>query len=258
MGTVYQDFLVDRRGDVEIVTINRPEVRNALSPHSYEELEQVVRECTARCMVVTGADPAFCAGDDVKAFMVGGEIQDYLEREDALHGFTDALLYTKIPLIAAVNGTAVGWGMELALMADIRIASERARFSEAFVLRGLSSDVAGVGLLAKIVGREQAARLLFTGETIDASRAAAIGLVSEVVPHDEVVNRALALAEAIAGNPPLAVQRLKEGLRRALDPEWKDDCTWVRRFQAELSRTEDHAESVRAYMEKRPGRYVGR
>jgi len=163
-----------------------------------------------------------------------------------------------VPVIAAVNGAAVGWGMELALMADLRIASERARFGELFVLRGLVSDVAGLARLAQLVGREKAAELLFTGDVIDASEALRIGLVGRVVPHDELMASALALAHRIAANPPLAVQRLKAGLREALDPDWQQLGAWVSASLADLFRTEDHREGARSFLEKRPPRFVGR
>jgi enoyl-CoA hydratase len=143
-------------------------------------------------------------------------------------------------------------------MADLRVASERARFGELFVLRGLVSDVAGLGRLAGLVGRERAAELLFTGEVIDAGEALRIGLVGRVVPHEELLPTALELAARIAANPPLAVQRLKAGLRRALDPDWRDLGSWVSSTLAELFATEDHREGVRAFLEKRPPRFEGR
>ena len=117
-------------------------------------------------------------------------------------------------MIAAVNGAAVGWGMELSLMADIRIASEQARFGELFVLRGLCTDVCGIGRLASVVGRDHAARLLFTGDVIAAEEAMRIGLVSQVVPHEQLLSTAGALAQTIAARPPLAVAKIKEGMRR--------------------------------------------
>jgi enoyl-CoA hydratase len=168
------------------------------------------------------------------------------------------MLHTDIPVIAAVNGPAVGWGMELSLLADVRVASERARFGELFVLRGLVTDVAGLGRLAGLVGRERAAELLFTGEVIDADEARRIGLVGRVVSHEELLPTALELAGRIAANPPLAVQRLKAGLRRALDPDWSELGAWVSASLAELFATEDHREGVRAFLEKRPPKFVGR
>ncbi len=162
--------------------------------------------------MITGADPAFCSGDDVKQIMGGGEKPpDLGSREPRLTPAADALLHTDIPVIAAVNGAAVGWGMELAMYADIRVASERAKFGELFVLRGLVTDVGGLGRLSALVGRERAAELVFTGEVIDAAEAKAIGLVGRVVEHDELMPTAMAVAERIAANPPLAVQAIKRG-----------------------------------------------
>jgi enoyl-CoA hydratase len=148
--------------------------------------------------------------------------------------------------------------MELAMMADLRVASERARFGELFVLRGLVSDVAGLGRLAQLVGRERAAELLFTGDVIDATTAHAFGLVGRVVAHDELMPTARALATRIAANPPLAVQRLKAGLRRALDPDWDELGAWVSASLGELFATADHREGVRAFLERRPPVFEGR
>jgi enoyl-CoA hydratase len=251
------DITATQDGHVEILTINRPAVRNALRFQSYDELEAAVRETTARCLVITGADPAFCSGDDVREIMGGGERTAPLEVELRLTPAADALLHTNVPVIAAVNGAAVGWGMELAVMADIRVASERAKFGELFVLRGLCTDVPGIGRLAALVGRERAAEVLFTGEVIDATTAREIGLVSRVVAHDDLLPTAVELAQRIAANPPLAVAKIKEGLREALDPDWNALGTWVAASLSELFKTEDHKEGVRAFLEKRAPNYVG-
>src|SRR3954453_1024262 len=172
------DIDVQHDGHVDIITINRPDVRNALRFQSYDELETAVRRSQARAIVITGADPAFCSGDDVREIMGGGEKRDTpVISTPRLTPAADAILHTNIPVIAAVNGAAVGWGMELAMMADLRVASERAKFGELFVLRGLCTDIAGIGRLAQLVGREMAAELVFTGDVIDASRARELGLV---------------------------------------------------------------------------------
>ena len=254
------EILYEEHDHVGVVTINRPEARNALTFNTYAELEAAVRSSDARCLVVTGADPAFCSGDDVKQIMAGSgtRVADDLQAEPRLTPAAAALLSTDIPVIAAVNGPAVGWGMELALLADIRIASDRARFGELFVKRGLCCDVAGLGRLAGVVGRERAAELLFTGRMIDAHEALGIGLVSRVVPHQDLVPTAMLLAGEIASNPPLAVQSLKRGLRAALDPDWDTLGRWVSVTLSELFRTEDHREGVAAFLEKRPAQYKGR
>ena len=248
---------------VGTITLNRPEARNALTWGMYAELERLVRgagDAGARCLVITGADPAFCSGDDVRQVMGGGDADKAPlagERSPRLTPAADAVLHTNVPVIAAVNGAAVGWGMELAMMADIRVASERAKFGELFVLRGLVSDVAGLGRLAQLVGRERAAELLFTGDVIDAATAQSIGLVGRVVAHDELLPTAHALAARIAANPPLAVQQLKAGLRRALDPDWTDLGAWVSATLGQLFTTSDHREGVRAFLEKRPAVFTG-
>ena len=249
---------------VGTITLHRPDARNALTWGMYAELERLVLAAPAagaRCVIITGADPAFCSGDDVRQVMGGGAEGaaplSSTERTPRLTPAADALLHCDVPIVAAVNGAAVGWGMELALMADIRVASERAKFGELFVLRGLVSDVAGIGRLAQLVGRERAAELLFTGDVIDAATAHAMGLVSRVVPHDELLPSAQALAARIAANPPLAVQRLKAGLRSALDPDWRELGAWVSASLGELFTTADHREGVRAFLEKRPPNFTG-
>lgn len=255
----YEELTVDTDGHVEIITLQRPEARNALTRRTYDELEMAVRTTTARCLVITGADPAFCSGDDVKSIMASGD-GPALKRTQAprLTPAADALLHTDVPVIAAVNGAAVGWGMELALLSDLRMASDRAKFGELFVLRGLVSDVAGLCRLAQAVGREKAAELLFTGEVIDAEEAQRIGLVGRVVEHGQLLEAATDLAQRIAANPPLAVQRIKAGLRTAQDPDWAALGRWVSLSLADLFTTEDHREGVQAFLEKRPAEYVGR
>jgi enoyl-CoA hydratase/carnithine racemase len=249
----------DEHDHVGLITLQRPEARNALTFSLYAALEQAVRSTEARCLVITGADPAFCSGDDVKQVMAGAgeQVASGLSSKPRLTPAADALLHTDVPVIAAVNGAAVGWGMELALLADIRVASERAKFGELFVKRGLCCDVAGIGRLAALVGREHAAELLFTGRVIDAAEALRIGLVSRVVAHNELLPAALALAGEIAANPPLAVERMKQGLRTALDPDWYELGAWVSAGLADLFRTADHREGVAAFLEKREPVFEG-
>lgn len=252
------DITVRRDGFVDVITIDRPEVRNALRFQTYDELEAAVRDTDARVIVITGSDPAFCSGDDVREVMGGGDRADTpVVVAPRLTPAAGALLYSNVPLIAAVNGAAVGWGMEMAMMCDLRVASERAKFGELFVLRGLCTDVAGIGRLAQLVGRETAAELLFTGDVIDAPTAQTIGLVSRVVPHEELLPVALELAHKIAARPPLAVAKIKDGLRRALDPDWNSLGEWVSSSLTELFRTSDHREGVRSFLERREPHFTG-
>jgi enoyl-CoA hydratase len=257
--TALTDIRYEEDGHVGVLTIARPEVHNALRRRTYDELEDLVRTTTARVLVITGEGRSFCSGDDVRELMGGGDPEKRPPRPaPRLTPAAGALLTSNVPVIAAVNGAAVGWGMEMALMADFRVAARRAKFGELFVKRGLCSDVAGIARLAQLVGREKAAELLFTGEIIDAEEAGRIGLVGRVVDDDQLLPTALELAGRIAANPPLAVGALKAGLREALDPDWTELGRWVSTRLGELFATEDHREGVRSFLEKREPRYVGR
>jgi enoyl-CoA hydratase/carnithine racemase len=256
---MYTELSYDLHEQIGVITIRRPEARNALTFTTYKELEDAVRTSTARCLIITGADPAFCSGDDVKQIMANAAARPAVTNlAPRLTPAADALLSSDIPIIAAVNGPAIGWGMELSLMADIRVASEKARFGELFIKRGLCCDVPGIGRLAQLVGRETAAELLFTGDIIDANRALQIRLVSRVVPHDQLLPTAKELARKIASNPPLAIRKLKQGLRQALDPDWKELGAWVSVSLGELFKTEDHREGVRSFLEKREPHFAGK
>ena len=156
-----KELSYEKDGGVGIITLRRPEAMNSLTYTLYMELEDVVRSSDASALIITGEGRAFCGGDDVKQILGGTAPPppESIERGKKTGGLTpaaDALLHTDIPIIAAVNGAAVGWGMELAIMADIRVASERAKFAELFVVRGLCCDAPGVGRLAHLVGREWA------------------------------------------------------------------------------------------------------
>jgi enoyl-CoA hydratase/carnithine racemase len=249
---------------VAMIRLNRPERRNALNRRAYDELEGAFRAAQAdpevRCVVVTGADPAFCSGEDVgetmKAAPESAAARQALVRTPPTPAAMAALDCDK-PVIAAVNGAAVGWGMELALYADIRIASTAAKFAELFIKRGLICDVGGLTRLPAIVGPAKAAELLFTGDVIDAAEALRIGLVSEVVPPTELMPRAYALAGRIAANPPLALRYMKEGLRRGAQGDAREVGGWAIETIYKLMRTNDHREGVAAFLEKREPKFTG-
>ena len=258
------DGVVSRRdGHTAVITLDRPHRRNALNYRAYDQLEAAFRAASddpeVRCVVVTGADPAFCSGDDVGEMMAGPKaVSAAPAKPPTATPAAIAALECAKPVIAAVNGAAVGWGMELALFADIRIASEKAKFAELFVKRGLPCDVGGFYRLPAIVGPAKAAELLFTGDVIDAAEALRIGLVSEVVAQADLMPRAIGLAGRIAANPPLAVQRLKAGLNRTAYGDPREIGAWAIGAIRELMRTEDHREGVASFLEKREPVFRGR
>jgi enoyl-CoA hydratase/carnithine racemase len=246
------------------VTLDRPDVRNALNFPAYAELEAALRAAhgdeDVRCVIITGADPAFCSGDDVREIMAAPRPQTPQPSAAELRPTPAAMaaLDCAKPMIAAVNGAAIGWGMELAIYCDIRIASERARFSEMFVKRGLVCDVGGFYRLPAIVGPAKAAELLFSGDVLDAAEALRIGLVSETVPHEALLTRANEIAAKITANPPLAVQALKAGLKRTAYGDPHEIGTWAIAEIRRLMRTQDHREGVAAFLEKREAVFSGR
>jgi len=247
------------------ITLNRPEVRNALNAPAYAELIKSFRAAKndgdVRCIVVTGTDPAFCSGDDVKQLMIAGGEEIRRSRQTTvrhrLNEAVGAVLECERPVIAAVNGPAVGWGMELATCADVRLASDRARFGLLFVKRGLIPDAGTFARLPGIVGTSKAAELMFTGDLIDAMEAEHIGFVSRVVPHEQLMTAAMDLAGRIAANAPLATRFMKDGLRRA-GPDLEALGAWVNAAYGVLFATDDHREGAQAFLEKREPRFTGR
>ena len=257
----FQHLKYDLANHVALITLNRPERRNALNRRAYDEVESAFRAASAdtqvRCVVVTGADPAFCAGEDVKEMMTGEKRATAPVVRRPPTPAAMAALECEVPVIAAVNGAAVGWGMELALYADIRLASEKASFAELFIRRGLICDVGGLLRLPAIVGPAKAAELLYTGDAIDAREASRIGLVGEVTEHADLMPKAMDLAARIARNSPLALRFMKEGLRRATGGNPRETGSWAIEVIYKLFDTEDHREGVRSFLEKREPVFTG-
>jgi enoyl-CoA hydratase/carnithine racemase len=252
---------------IATITLNRPEVMNAINRQLYAELEKAVREAHAdpevRCVIITGAGRAFCSGDDVRQIMLGEQRDETVTRlRDVRPRPTPAaaaILECDKPVIAAVNGAAVGWGMDLSLFADIRIASPAAKFGELFIKRGLVADLGGLWRLPQVVGPSKAAELLFTGDVIDAQEALRIGLVSVVVNHEEqLMPAAREMAAKIAKNPPIAMRYMKEGLRKARHASMEEMGAYVGSSLAYLFTTEDHKEGALSFVERREPVFRGR
>ncbi len=256
----------DLTDHIATVTLNRPEAMNALTRELYGDLERAMRDAhtdpEVRCVIITGEGRAFCSGDDVKQIMLGEQRDETTRRlRDVRPRPTPAgaaVLECDKPVIAAVNGPAVGWGMDLALMCDIRIASDRAKFGELFIKRGLVADMGGLWRLPAVVGPSKAAELLFTGDVIDAVEAERIGLVSRVVPADDLLTAARELATKIANNPPIAMRYMKEGLRKARLASMDEIGAYIGSALGYLFTTEDHREGALSFVERREPVFKGR
>jgi len=260
----YQEIIYTVEDHIATLTLNRPEKMNALTRVTYQEMEDAFRSAQedddVRVVIVTGAGRGFCSGDDVRAMPAPDERQ--IERRIPIKGrptpVVPIIMGMDKPLIAAVNGAAVGWGMDLALFCDIRIASEQARFGEIFVLRGLIPDLSGFYYLPKIVGLEKANELLFTGDIIDAQEALRIGLVSKVVPPEQLMPAAKEMAAKIAKNPPLAVRMSKEAIRKGLGFDVPMMGEYHSYALGILFNTEDFKEGSTAVLERRQPIFKGK
>lgn len=250
---------------VGTITLNRPEVLNAFNDQMFSELQEVLkqveRDAVVRCVVITGAGRAFCAGQDLASLR-------HLYEGDAPPAFGDLLrqrynpLILKLrtlekPIIAAVNGVAAGAGCSLALACDLRIASETARFIQAFVRVGLVPDSGGTFFLPRTVGWTKALELAMTGEAVDAQTAKQIGLVSKVVPAEELESAVRELAGRLAKAPTQAIGLMKRAFNRALGCDLEEALEYEAYMQEIAGRTADHREGVQAFLEKREPRFTG-
>ncbi len=262
-------LLTERDGPVVTVTLNRPDERNAISKVEY--IEEIRAFCAAmnadpcvKAIVLTGRGSAFCAGGNIKdmrdkgGIFEGSPYQLRNRYRDGIQQIPLALYELEVPTIAAVNGAAIGAGLDLACMCDVRIASDKAIFAESFVKLGIVPGDGGAWLLPRVVGMARAALMTLTGDTIDAAKALDYGLVAEVVPHDGLLDAARAIAQRIAANPGHALRLAKRLLREGQDMKLQPLLELSAAFQALAHHSEDHDEAVAAFIEKRPPQYTGR
>ncbi|MDX2276878.1 MAG: crotonase/enoyl-CoA hydratase family protein [Hyphomonadaceae bacterium] len=262
--------LVERRreGPIVTITLNDPERRNGLTPAMIDALESAIaaldRESGVACAILTAAGSAFCAGGDPKRMLAPGPYSDLSGYELRQHYVTGiqriawAFQTLETPVIAAINGPAIGAGCDLACMCDLRIAAPEAEFAMSFVKLGLVPGDGGAWFLPRVVGLAKAAELMLTGERIGAEDALRIGLISVIVPGDALLDAARARAQAIASNPPHAVRLTKKLLRHSQELDFAGVLDASASYQAIAQRTEDHQEAVRAFLERRPPVFRGR
>jgi enoyl-CoA hydratase/carnithine racemase len=259
----------EKRGHVALLTLDRGEALNALGrPGDGDEVrsacEKVNSDPEIRCVILTGAGTAFCAGGDLKLMKEragpfgGGGIAIRDGYRHNIHRIVTALNGLEVPSIAAVNGPAIGLGCDVACMTDMRIASARAKFGVTFLKVGLVPGDGGAWLLPRVIGMSRACELLYTGKVIDAAVAEQWGLVSLVVDHDSLLTEAFALAESIAAQPPHALRLTKSLLRHGQWAAYDTIMEMSAASQAISHLTDDHMEGVAAVLERREPHFTGR
>ncbi|SDY21905.1 MULTISPECIES: crotonase/enoyl-CoA hydratase family protein [Delftia] len=256
---------IARDGAIWTLTMNQPETRNALTGNTaVEEFVQVCdeirRDASVKAAILTGAGPIFSSGGNVKdmqRFFDDALTPDAIREEyrQGIQRIPRALTQLDVPVICAINGPAIGAGLDLTCMCDIRIASETATFAESFVRVGIVPGDGGAWLLPRAVGRAKAAEMAFTGEAIDAQEALACGLVSRVVPADQLLPTARALADKIAANPGAVMRMTKRLLREGEHSTLESLLELSAGYQALAHKTADHREAVMAFVEKRKPRF---
>jgi len=263
----YETVILEKKGNIGTITLNRPEKLNALNDRMAEELVDVLgaadRDDDIRAVVVTGAGRAFSAGADIQEFFLTkieerkkGATHDVTK--DFIEGIPLALARVRKPVIASINGAAVGFGCTITLGCDVRIASENARFSLAFARVGLSPEMGSTYFLPRLVGIGKACELVFTGKTIDAKEAKEIGLVNQVVPADGLREATYEMAGSIAKLAPLALRVSKRALYRGMDNDLTTQVQHEAFAIVYLRGTEDHEEGAKAFLEKREPVFKGR
>jgi len=255
----YETLLVEMQGAVTLVRLNRPEALNALSPQVLRDLIAAFAVYDAdpdqRCLVLTGSDKAFAAGADIKAMQEKGFSAMFAENFFA--GF-EQVTRTRKPWIAAVAGFALGGGCELAMMADVMIIADNARFGQPEIKLGVAPGMGGSQRLTRAVGKSKAMDMCLTGRMMDAVEAEKANLCSKIVPLADLVDEAMKMAATIAAMPPLAAIANKEMVNAAFETVLATGILFERRLFNGLCATADKAEGMTAFVEKRPGAWIGR
>ena len=256
---IYDTILVEQRGRVTLVTLNRPQALNALNARVLDDLLHAFAAFDADpgqgCAVLTGSAKAFAAGADIKEMQAQGFAEMYAV--DYFAGW-ERFTATRKPVIAAVAGYALGGGCELAMMCDFILAADTARFGQPEIKLGVSPGMGGSQRLTHAVGKAKAMEMCLTGRMMDAAEAERAGLVSRIVPADALVEEAIKVAETIAGMAPLAVLANKEMVNAAFENGLTQGVRFERRLFHGLFATADQKEGMTAFVEKRPGNWTGK
>ncbi|MBX3490814.1 MAG: crotonase/enoyl-CoA hydratase family protein [Parvibaculum sp.] len=261
-------LIFEKNGPVVTLTINRPESRNPLgAPEDADNFTAAAARINAdrgvRCVILTGAGKAFSAGGNVKAMREGGDgfggpgVHIRERYRNGIHRIVKSVWGIEVPVIAAVNGPAIGLGNDVACLADTRIAADSAIFGATFLKIGLIPGDGGAWLLPRIIGMARASELLYTGDTIDAATAKDWGLVSEVVPAAALMDRANEVAAKICNQPPDVLRMTKQLLRQGMLTSFDNVMELSASMQALAHHTKDHREALDAFFDKRPPSYKG-
>ncbi len=254
-------ILRDEREGVLTLTLNRPEALNSFTIEMKEALlgalKDAARDREVRAVILTGAGRAFSAGQDLKERQAPGVADLGTELRVRYNPIILAMRRLEKPIVGAINGVAAGAGISIALACDIILASDKATFIEAFTKVGLVPDTGSTWFLPRLVGYAKAAEMIFSTDPVDAVTAGRIGLVNRVVPADQLMTEASALATKLAQSAPLALGLAKRALNRALESGLEEALVYEAQLQSIAGRSADHAEGVAAFVEKRPARFSG-
>ena len=257
----YEGLTLDKEGGVATLTLNRPEKLNAISPQMFQSLQKALddvgKDSSLKVLIITGAGRGFCAGLDVTTFSQVSEVSQQ-ELGDDMRNFTFPLYNLPQPTIAAINGVAVGAGLSIAMLCDLRIASEKAKFSTGYARMGLIPDIGATYSLPRIAGTAKAMELMITSDTFDAAEAQRIGLLNRVVPEEDLMTVARELADKIAKGPSVAIRLIKQAIRRGIHNSLEQQIEFECFADYICFRTEDHKEAVSSFLEKRQPVFKGK
>ncbi len=243
---------------VSVITLNRPKVRNALNTELREKMAKIFIRLNddpkTKAIVLTGGDKVFAAGADINDFLTAKTVDVYLRHSER---YWDAITNCRKPIIAAVNGYALGGGCELAMHADIIVAGKSAKFGQPEIKIGLMPGAGGTQRLFRLIGKHKAMKLILTGDMISADAADQMGLVSEVVEDEATIKRAIEIAEQLAGYSPIALTQIKEVANLGVDMPLQGALALERKAFQILFDTEDQKEGAKAFLEKRDANYKG-
>jgi enoyl-CoA hydratase/carnithine racemase len=259
-----EHILYNIEGNVALITLNRPKAKNAFSPAMIrlwrEFLEMAKADDAVRVIVVTGKGDTFCSGGDIRE-MAEGKLRSWDMKRylwDGVHRIVLTLEDLDKPVIAAINGAAMGAGLDMAIMCDLRVCSDKARLAESYIALGLVPGDGGAYFLPRLVGTSKALEMLLTGDVITADEALQLGIVNRVVPHESLMEETMKLAEKIASRPPLAVRMMKRAVYQAQTSTLRAHLDYISSQLSLLSETQDHAEAATAFLEKRKPVFKGK